>query len=66
MMVNCMYVCVCPYHTESKMVEHERRELFAVDPLRHSRRLCGGILSDLKKLVRRYPSDIRDMLHLQV
>jgi anion exchange protein len=49
----------------SKMIEHERRELFAVDPLQHSRRLCGGIWTDIKKLARRYPSDIRDMFHFQ-
>ena len=48
------------------MREHERRKLFAVDPLRHSRRPCGGMWADLKKLVRRYPSDLRDMFHIQV
>ncbi|CAI7999405.1 Electrogenic sodium bicarbonate cotransporter 4 [Geodia barretti] len=50
---------------ESKVREHERRKLFAVDPLRHSRRPCGGMWADLKKLVRRYPSDLRDMFHIQ-
>ena len=51
---------------ESKQIEHEKRQLFAVDPLRHSRCFCGGIWSDLKKLAKRYPSDLRDMLHFQV
>ena len=48
------------------MREHERRTLFAVDPLRHSRRPFGGMWADIKKLVRRYPSDLRDMFHIQV
>jgi hypothetical protein len=50
---------------ESKVREHERRTLFAVDPLRHSRRPFGGMWADIKKLVRRYPSDLRDMFHIQ-
>lgn len=37
-----------------------------MDPLKHSRRVCGGILADIKKLVKRYPSDIKDMFHFQV
>ena len=40
--------------------------MFAVDPLKHSRKICGGMFSDLKKLVKRYPSDIKDMFHFQV
>ena len=52
--------------SESKQMEHEQRKMFAIDPLRHSRRLCGGIWADLKRLVKRYPSDIRDMFHFQV
>lgn len=36
------------------------------NPLRHSRRPFGGIWSDFKKLVRRYPSDIIDALNVQV
>ena len=40
--------------------------MFAVDPLKHSRRPGGGLWSDLKKLVKRYPSDLRDALHIQV
>ena len=46
--------------------EVEARQLFAVDPLKHSCRPCGGIWSDLKKLRKRYVSDFRDALHFQV
>lgn len=54
------------HFSESKAVEHAKRQLFAVDPLKHSRRVCGGIWADIKKVVKRYPSDIRDMFHFQV
>lgn len=37
-----------------------------IEPLRHSRRVCGGVLSDLKNLASRYPSDFKDALNLQV
>ena len=50
---------------ESKQAEAETRRLFAVDPIRCTRRPCGGVWHDLKVLVRRYPSDLRDALHLQ-
>ena len=56
------FLCV----TESKMIEHEKRKIFAVDPLRHSRRPCGGLWADIKKLIKRYPSDLRDMFRFQV
>ena len=36
------------------------------DPLKHSRRPLGGIWKDLKKLGRRYRSDITDALNKQV
>ena len=36
------------------------------NPLKHSRRPLGGIWRDLKKLVHRYPSDIKDALNFQV
>ena len=48
------------------MIEHEKRKIFVEDPIRHSRRPCGGMWADLKKLVKRYPSDLRDMCHFQV
>ena len=35
------------------------------DPTRCSRRPCGGLWQDVKRLVRRYPSDIKDVLHIQ-
>ena len=38
----------------------------AEDPLKHSRRPLGGIWKDLKKLGRRYRSDITDALSVQV
>ena len=53
------------YFLELKQ-ESEARQLFAVNPLKHSRSLCGGIWNDLKKLRKRYTSDFRDALHLQV
>ena len=48
------------------MEESESRHLIAKNALKHSRRPCGGIWSDLKKLAKRYPSDIRDAMNLQV
>lgn len=36
------------------------------EPLRHSRRPCGGMWRDLKNLVSRYVSDFRDALSIQV
>ena len=46
--------------------EVEAQQLFAVDPLKHTCKPCGGIWSDLKKLCNRYVSDYRDALHFQV
>lgn len=35
-------------------------------PLRHSRKPCGGVWKDLRNLASRYPSDFRDALTPQV
>ena len=36
------------------------------EPMKHSKRPCGGIWKDLKKLASRYPSDFVDALTPQV
>ena len=58
--------CCHNYRTEHNRQEAEARQLFAVDPLKHSCRPCGGIWSDLKKLRKRYVSDFLDAFHFQV
>ena len=46
--------------------EQKTRKVFATDPLKHSRRPCGGIWNDVKRLIKRYPSDFKDALSIQV
>lgn len=44
----------------------ESYQKMVTEPLRHSRRPCGGMWRDLKNLVSRYVSDFRDALSIQV
>lgn len=44
----------------------ENYQKMVTEPIKHSRRPCGGIWKDLKKLALRYPSDLRDALTPQV
>ena len=46
---------------EEEMVRHHDDE----NAIKHSRKLCGGILRDLKTLCKRYPSDFKDIFHVQ-
>ena len=42
------------------MAHHQSEEI-----IKHSRKPCGGIWRDLKALCKRYPSDFKDVLHIQ-
>ncbi len=49
--------------------DHELKESYqkmVVDPIHHSRRPCGGLYRDIKKLTSRFVSDFKDGLNLQV
>ena len=56
-------VCAC---TEDHKEAVESYQKMVVEPLRHSRKACGGMLRDLKSLASRYPSDYIDALNYQV
>ena len=55
--------CLC---TEDLKDAVESYQKLVTEPLKHSRRPCGGIWKDLRHLASRYPSDFRDALNLQV
>ena len=66
-----MYMEVNSNYSLFTYTEHHKEALesyrkMLVEPLRHSRWPCGGILRDLRNLVSRYYSDFRDSLKLQV
>ena len=62
----CSYLCPLAWIFVCTADVQKAAEKEVEDPLKHSRRPCGGIWKDLKKLVRRYPSDIKDAFHIQV
>jgi hypothetical protein len=54
------------YPVPSAQLHEATAERKGGDPLKHSRRPFGGIWNDLRKLGRRYRSDITDALNKQV
>lgn len=61
--MDVLYDTCLSHVAELHEITPERKE---EDPLKHSRRPFGGIWKDLRKLGRRYRSDITDAFNIQV
>lgn len=61
----CVYICHSFLVLSERWLEMHHNADEEDDSTRCSRRPCGGLWHDLKNLVRRYPSDIKDALHVQ-
>jgi len=57
---------LCLLSSEDHKEAVESYQKMVTEPIKHSRRFCGGIWRDLKSLVSRYPSDFKDALTPQV
>lgn len=51
--------------TSEKWLESHQNADKEEDATKCTRRPCGGLWRDLKHLVKRYPSDLKDVLHVQ-